>query len=100
MKVKRSVQASFALRIRRLLEIGLYDVLAALRWVKSYISFTRSDPNSITATGQSAGAVLIKLHDGKSAAKGPDPLFHRAIILSGSALNPWAVTRVQSKINS
>jgi len=46
-----------------------------MRWVKSYISYFGGDPNSITATGQSAGAVLISYMMASPLAQGPDPLF-------------------------
>ena len=40
---------------------GMYDVLAALRWVKAEIEAFGGDPDNITLMGQSAGARMVQL---------------------------------------
>ncbi|KAK8788056.1 hypothetical protein V5799_022165 [Amblyomma americanum] len=61
--------------------MGLYDQVEALRWVKGNIEFFGGDPEAITLAGQSAGAISISYHMMSSLSKG---LFHRAMMLSGS----------------
>ncbi|XP_026479333.1 esterase FE4-like [Ctenocephalides felis] len=66
---------------------GLKDQVAALRWVNENIASFGGDPNNVTISGVSAGAVSVNYLYLTNNAKG---LFHRAIQMSGSALNPWA----------
>ncbi|XP_055685782.1 juvenile hormone esterase-like [Lutzomyia longipalpis] len=62
---------------------GLKDQQLALEWVAGNIGFFGGDENSITLAGQNAGAASVNLHmlNRKS-----QSLFHRAILMSGSAL--------------
>lgn len=62
--------------------LGLHDVLFALRWVRAEIDAFGGDPSRITLAGQSAGAMAVDhLLDGP-AGRG---LAHRAISASGGA---------------
>lgn len=46
------------------------------------------DPNSITIFGQSAGGVSVSFH---TLLPQSWPYFNRAIIQSGTALDPWVI---------
>lgn len=59
---------------------GLYDQLAALRWVHENISFFGGDPSNVTLIGQSAGAMSIEILYESSMARG---LFSKVIMMSG-----------------
>jgi para-nitrobenzyl esterase len=61
---------------------GLWDIVAALRWVRAEIGRFGGDPRRITVTGQSAGAIAIHALLASPRARG---LFHQAIIQSGLA---------------
>jgi para-nitrobenzyl esterase len=63
---------------------GLRDLIAALRWVRDNIHCFGGDPESLTAFGQSAGAMCIATLLATPAARG---LFQRAILQSGAADN-------------
>ncbi|MEV3998511.1 carboxylesterase family protein [Streptomyces halstedii] len=59
--------------------LGLYDQLEALRWVRTHIAAYGGDPRNVTVFGQSAGALSIRLLMEMPEARG---LFHRAILQS------------------
>uniref|UniRef100_A0A1A9W1E0 Carboxylic ester hydrolase n=1 Tax=Glossina brevipalpis TaxID=37001 RepID=A0A1A9W1E0_9MUSC len=66
---------------------GLKDQLLALKWVKANCHFFGGDPNNITVFGESAGGASTHYMMLTEKAKG---LFHKAVIMSGSALASWA----------
>jgi para-nitrobenzyl esterase len=63
---------------------GMWDVLAALRWVKANISQFGGDAENITLFGQSAGAASVQMLLSSPSAKG---LVNKAIIQSGGGLH-------------
>lgn len=67
--------------------LGLKDQAAALKWIKKNIASFGGDPDNVTICGQSAGASSAAMHLLSPSSKG---LFHKAILLSGSPLSPWA----------
>ncbi|XP_053687964.1 juvenile hormone esterase-like [Sabethes cyaneus] len=66
---------------------GLKDCIEALRWVQRNIVAFGGDPNKVTITGNSAGAVLVHFIYMSGMADG---LFHQAIAQSGTGLTPFA----------
>lgn len=67
---------------------GLKDQSLALKWIKENIDSFEGDPNSITLTGFSAGAVAVHLHYFSSFSRN---LFNRGMSISGTALNQVAL---------
>ncbi|XP_068228661.1 neuroligin-4, X-linked-like isoform X1 [Palaemon carinicauda] len=67
---------------------GLLDQIAALHWIQENIGAFGGDPGSVTLMGHGTGAAGINFLM-ISAAVTPG-LFHRAILMSGSALSSWA----------
>lgn len=65
--------------------MGMYDQIQALKWIKENIHFFGGDHNDITLFGHSAGAISVGLHMVSPLSK---DLFHRAIMQSGSAYHP------------
>jgi para-nitrobenzyl esterase len=63
--------------------LGMQDIVFALRWVHDNIDRFGGDPGNVTIYGQSGGGRKVSTLLAMPAAKG---LFHRAIIQSGSAL--------------
>nr|ATO93736.1 carboxylesterase [Nilaparvata lugens] len=66
---------------------GLKDQVLALKWVQENIGHCGGDANNVTIFGESAGAASCQFLSISPMAKG---LFHKVILQSGSALNPWA----------
>lgn len=62
---------------------GLYDQIAALRWVHDNIAAFGGDPDNVTVFGQSAGAGSVQTLISSPLAKG---LINKAIIQSGGGL--------------
>ncbi|XP_021705223.1 neuroligin-1 [Aedes aegypti] len=68
--------------------LGLMDITLALQWVRDNIGAFGGDPKRITVVGHDTGAALANMVLISKAGKG---LINRAILLSGSALSPWAL---------
>jgi para-nitrobenzyl esterase len=80
--------------------LGLRDVLAALRWVQANIAAFGGDADNVTAFGESGGGIAVSCLVTSPLATG---LFHRAIVQSGhgSAVYPVEIAqRVTRKISS
>uniref|UniRef100_A0A1B0CTL9 Carboxylesterase type B domain-containing protein n=2 Tax=Lutzomyia longipalpis TaxID=7200 RepID=A0A1B0CTL9_LUTLO len=69
---------------------GLLDQIAALQWIKENIEAFGGDSSSVTLMGHGTGAACINFLMVSPVAKG---LFHRAILMSGSALSDWATSK-------
>jgi para-nitrobenzyl esterase len=63
------------------LNLGVADVIAALRWVHAEIAAFGGDPNNVTVFGQSAGSILLSTIVAHPEARG---LVARAILMSGA----------------
>lgn len=68
---------------------ALKDQNLALRWVQKNIIHFGGDPNNITLVGHSSGAIALHYHLLSPCSEG---LFHKAIVLSGSAFWTWMDT--------
>ncbi|KAL1460001.1 hypothetical protein WDU94_011942 [Cyamophila willieti] len=70
--------------------MGLKDQVASIKWIKKEIIHFGGDSNNITLFGESAGASSVHFHMMSPLSKG---LFHKAILMSGSAMCNWAFTK-------
>lgn len=61
--------------------LGMLDIVAALRWVRDNIAAFGGDPDRVTIFGQSGGGGKVSALMAMPSARG---LYHRAMILSGS----------------
>ncbi len=68
---------------------GLKDQNIALQWVQQNIAKFGGNSNNVTLFGNSAGAASVNFHLLSKQSAG---LFHSAILQSGCALNPWAMS--------
>jgi para-nitrobenzyl esterase len=64
-------------------DVGMMDLVAALRWVRDNIAEFGGDPNTVMIFGQSGGGRKVATLLAMPSAKG---LFHRATIESGATL--------------
>jgi para-nitrobenzyl esterase len=64
-------------------DVGMLDIVHALRWVRDNIAQFGGDPNLVTIFGQSGGGRKVATLLAMPSAKG---LFHRAIIQSGASI--------------
>ena len=71
---------------------GLYDQLAALRWVKDNISAFGGNPDAVTIMGQSAGAMSVQILCQSRLAKG---LFRSAVMSSGCGMSNMLMSRAK-----
>src|SRR5262245_50167176 len=81
-------------------DVGMMDIVAALRWVRDNITQFGGDPNSVMIFGQSGGGRKVATLLAMPTAKG---LFHRAVIESGATLRlvePDQGTRVARELMS
>jgi len=68
--------------------MGMYDQLKALQWVKNNIAAFGGNPDNVTIHGESAGSMSVGLHCISPLSKG---LFHKAISHSGVGDFPMLV---------
>ena len=64
-------------------DVGMLDIVQALKWVRANISQFGGDPNTVTVFGQSGGGRKVETLLAMPSAKG---LFQRAIVESGAAV--------------
>lgn len=64
--------------------VGMLDIVAALRWIRQNIGRFGGNPNNVTIFGESGGGGKVGTLLCMPQAKG---LFHKAIIMSGTILN-------------
>ena len=64
---------------------GLFDVVAALKWVQANIAQFGGDPSRVTIFGSSSGGHIVSLLAGAPAAKG---LYRRAIAVGRASFYP------------
>ncbi|XP_050352928.1 esterase FE4-like [Nymphalis io] len=89
MNYRLNIQGLACLKIKEAPGNGaMKDQLAALKWIQRNIEAFGGDPDSVTISGESAGAASVSFHILSPMSKG---LFHRAIIQSGSSLAPWTL---------
>ncbi|EDV41853.1 uncharacterized protein Dana_GF17679, isoform D [Drosophila ananassae] len=68
---------------------ALLDQIAALHWIKENIDAFGGDNSRVTLMGHSTGAACVNYLMVSPVASG---LFHRAILMSGSAMSDWAAS--------
>lgn len=69
---------------------GLMDLVAAIHWLRENLPAFNGDPNSIVLMGHGTGASLANCLIASPVVR---DLVQRAILLSGSALSPWAIQK-------
>ncbi|XP_022919101.2 neuroligin-4, Y-linked isoform X1 [Onthophagus taurus] len=75
---------------------GLMDQVAALHWIKENIAYFGGDSTNVTVAGHGTGAACVNfLITSSTVPEGV--LFQRAILMSGSALSPWALVQEPSR---
>jgi para-nitrobenzyl esterase len=75
--------SAFGDKYKESANVGMTDIVAALRWVNENISYFGGDPGCVTIFGQSGGGGKVSTLLCMPSAKG---LFHRAMVMSGSFL--------------
>ncbi|XP_037960126.1 uncharacterized protein LOC119689376 [Teleopsis dalmanni] len=69
---------------------GLMDLVAGLHWLKENLQAFGGDPQSITILGHGSGAALANILVVSPVAS---DLVQRTVMVSGSALSPWAIQK-------
>lgn len=67
--------------------VGVKDVILALRWVRDNIVAFKGNPHRVVVAGQGFGAAMIETLTLSSMARG---LYHGVIMQSGTIMAPWA----------
>nr|URT94892.1 CC06 [Tetranychus cinnabarinus] len=67
--------------------LGIYDALTVLRWIRDNIRSFGGDPNRVTLTGQSAGSKIVSILATLPDKFESQSLFSRLIMMSGAATN-------------
>ncbi|XP_026467212.1 neuroligin-4, X-linked [Ctenocephalides felis] len=67
------------------------DQIAALHWIQQNVALFGGDPESVTLMGHGTGAACIHFLMASPAVV--PGLFHRAVLMSGSALGAWALVQ-------
>ena len=75
--------SAFGEKYKESANVGMTDIVAALRWVKENIAYFGGDPSCVTIFGQSGGGGKVSTLLCMPSAKG---LFQRAMVMSGSFL--------------
>ncbi len=78
--------------------VGMLDIVLALKWVRDNAAAFGGDPHNVTIFGESGGGGKVSVLTAMPAAKG---LYHKAIVQSGSvgvALPPPAATALTEKL--
>jgi len=75
--------------------MGLFDQLMALEFVRDNIANFGGDPNKVTVFGQSAGAASAAHHTVSPLSAGRN-LIHQAILESGTERNFWSINLPES----
>ncbi|KAJ8918303.1 hypothetical protein NQ315_014173 [Exocentrus adspersus] len=75
---------------------GLMDQIAALHWIQENIAVFGGDPTNVTLLGHGTGAACVNFLVTSSAVP-EGVLFHRAMLMSGSGLSPWALIQEPSR---
>lgn len=63
--------------------LGMQDIVAALRWLREHAAAFGGDPDNVTVFGQSGGGGKVSTLMAMPSARG---LFHKAIVMSGATL--------------
>lgn len=74
--------------------VGLKDIVMALKWVQKNIRTFGGDPTNVTLFGSGTGGSTVHFMILSPMATG---LFHKAIMQSSSALNRWALAKNPSQ---
>lgn len=75
--------SSFGEKYKESANVGMTDIVMALKWVKENIAYFGGDPDCVTIFGQSGGGGKVSTLLCMPSAQG---LFHRAMVMSGSFL--------------
>ncbi|XP_045765486.1 juvenile hormone esterase-like [Maniola jurtina] len=74
--------------------VGLKDIVMALKWVQRNITIFGGDPANVTLFGSGTGGSTVHFMMLSPMATG---LFHKAVMQSSSALNRWALAKNPSQ---